>query len=119
MRKAKKTPEDVLEEYVAELQKDFDRWEEILEHGSGDPFWPDGTGLQLKRSHILHNRDRIRELCEENGMELPEIMKRGVPPAMPQHYMVVGGEYFAERYDRLNKSFCLYLSTDCLQLCLF
>jgi hypothetical protein len=72
-------------DYVAELQKDHDRWQEIYEHGSSDPNWEDGMGLYLKRNHILNDRRRIEETMQPE--DYPAVYFKPVPPEVDRHYM--------------------------------
>lgn len=54
---AKKTRENPL----AELEKAYTRWQDIYENGGSDPFYPDGVGLDLVRSHICYYKRQIEE----------------------------------------------------------
>lgn len=99
-----KEPKKILEELVAELARDYARWNEILEHGGSDRFYPDGTGLELKRNHVINDRRKIAELCWKHGLALPEGMGRfPVPPEMPQNYMARNGAHFSERVRRIRE----------------
>jgi len=99
-----KEPKKILEELVADLARDYARWNEILEHGGSDRFYPDGTGLELKRNHVINDRLQIAKLCEEHGLALPEGMRRfPVPPEMPQNYMARNGAHFSERVRRIRE----------------
>ena len=63
-----------LEELVRELERDYDRWEQVYMAGSKDPFWPDGVNANLCRNHILCGKRRIRE--RDPDAEMPEIFFR-------------------------------------------
>jgi len=70
---------------AAELEKAFARWDDIYENGCNDPFWPDGTNLELTRNHIIYYRALLEETPTLFGF--PEIYNREVPPEVPQSYM--------------------------------
>lgn len=55
---------------IDELRKDYDRWNFLYVNGGSDPFWSDGSNLNLVRNHILNDKRRCKELLEES--ELPE-----------------------------------------------
>lgn len=62
-------------------------WKYINEHGCNDPFWPDGSNMNLVRNHILYYRHRIEEICAETGDILPEEYYLPVPPEVNKRYM--------------------------------
>ena len=41
-----------IEEYATQIVREIGRWNYILENGCNDPFWPDGTNMNLTRNHI-------------------------------------------------------------------
>ena len=59
MAKTKKQQED----YAAELQKSFERWEHINVNGGNDPTWSDGCNMNLVHNHILNYKRKIEESC--------------------------------------------------------
>ena len=42
-----------IEEYATQIVREINQWNYILENGCNDPFWPDGTNLNLTRNHII------------------------------------------------------------------
>ena len=72
-------------DYAVELQKDFDRWDHLYQHGGRDPTWPDGVGLNLVRRHIMIDRRKLDENLNLFGY--PEIYNREVPPEVDPDYM--------------------------------
>lgn len=48
-RKRKKAKED----YAKQLEDSFNQWDHYRTQGGSDPFWPDGTNMNLIRNHIL------------------------------------------------------------------
>ena len=87
MAKKKRTPAEYLRELETDLRESFERWQEIRVHGCSDPYWPDGTNINLVRNHCIYYRRKIRELCDFYGFPLPEIYERPIPPEMPQDFM--------------------------------
>ncbi len=93
-------PEDLNEAQIrAELDKEFQRWDEISRNGCSDPIWPDGVNMNLVRNHIIYWYGLLREKMErpvqlsvfETGMDLWD--ERTVPPKVPDNYMAPGGKY--------------------------
>ena len=66
-----------------ELNDSFRRWAHIMKNGAGDPFWPDGTNLNLVRNHIIYYKQK----CEEANF-LPEAYYIELPPKVAEDYMV-------------------------------
>ena len=86
MAKTKKKQED----YPAELQKSFERWEHLRVDGGSDPGYSDGSNMNLVRNHILNAKRRI----EENMMpeEYPKVYYRETPPEIDRNYMARADE---------------------------
>lgn len=59
-----------IEEYATQIVREIGRWNYILENGCNDPFWPDGTNMNLTRNHIISYKREIAEYCEATGTEL-------------------------------------------------
>ena len=72
-------------DYAAELQKDFDRWDHLYQHGGRDPTWPDGVGLNLVRRHIMIDRRQLEDNPTLFGF--PECYYRDIPPEVDINYM--------------------------------
>ncbi len=71
--------------HEVELQKAFDRWDELYSSGGNDPFWPDGVNLNLVRNHILYYKKEIEQTYEPQNY--PPIYYRETPQEVPQDYM--------------------------------
>lgn len=71
--------------YGAELRSEYARWRELRDRGGTDPFWPDGTNMNLVRNHILHWKRMIEENLQE--AEYPEEYFLDIPPEVNQNYM--------------------------------
>lgn len=72
---------------IDDLEREFKQHANILKHGTNDPFWEDGCNLWLTRNHIIHGKRKIKELCEENNIPLPDIVNRPTPEEVPRDYM--------------------------------
>ena len=87
MATRKKTPEQMLECYRKDIQRELAHWHFLRDHGGQDPFWPDGVNMNLTRNHIIYARRQIVEICEENDWALPAEYFLPLPPEMPDGYM--------------------------------
>lgn len=86
MRK-KKTPKELYDQLVKELEQSYDRWNEIYQSGGSDPFWPDGVNLNLVHNHILYYGKQIAELSTKHGFPLPDSFDLPMPPEVDTDYM--------------------------------
>lgn len=69
--KQNKKIEVQIEEYRSGARTSIDQWRYIAENGCSDPSWPDGVNMNLIRNHLIYYKQKIREVCEENGFDLP------------------------------------------------
>lgn len=83
----KKTPEQELKELCRHIRQEIENWESINQYGCNDPFWPDGTNMNLTRNHIIYAKHRILEICERHGLTTPEEMYLPTPPEVSDYYM--------------------------------
>lgn len=93
----------------AEVDQEFQRWNDIACKGCQDPGWPDGVNMNLVRNHIIYwyklldekqNTDTQTSLFDSQAEEMP---RRPVPPEVPDQYMVAGCEH-SDRLDaRYNR----------------
>ena len=69
-----------------ELEADFRRWDYLMENGSTDPFYPDGSNLNMVRRQIAI----VKEKCEEqlSREEYPELYYRNTPPKVDDNLIV-------------------------------
>lgn len=85
-RRRKHRPEEpTVESLTAELERDYARWDDLLENGGSDPTWADGINMNLVQGRIVANRRILTELCGD-GMR-PAILEREEPREMPNDYM--------------------------------
>ena len=50
----KQSPEELLNEAVANHESSFERWQSYHDFGGQDPFWADGCNMNLIRNHIIY-----------------------------------------------------------------
>lgn len=96
----KKAELNPIEKYAPQIVREINQWNYILEHGCSDPFWPDGTNMNLIRNHIIFYKREIAEYCEATGSELPPEYYLPTPPEVDENYMAVKK---GERADRIKQ----------------
>ena len=103
---AKYIPPEQMEtqQIQAEIDREFQRWNNIACSGCQDPTWPDGVNMNLVRNHIIYWYNLLDEKLGA-GIQTSlfdnstgESLRRPVPPKVPDQYMVAGCKYS----DRLN-----------------
>lgn len=87
MAKKEKSPEQQLKELCQEIKLEIDRWNNLKIQGGNDPLWEDGYGMNLTRNHVIYDKGKIKEICEENSLDLPEEYHIQTPPEVPNYYM--------------------------------
>ncbi|MDE7250039.1 MAG: hypothetical protein K2N82_09170 [Lachnospiraceae bacterium] len=80
------------ENLTEELAKSFGEWEYLNEHGGSDPFYADGTNMNLVRNHIMYYKNKMVEEYGADYEKYPEIFYRELPPEVNQDYMARAGE---------------------------
>lgn len=85
-------------------------------------FWPDGCNMNLTRNHIISYKRDIAELCEENGMPLPEEYFLKIPPEVDDNYMAnlkqkARVERLKQQGDRLNQKKQKFVDDGQLEFC--
>ena len=88
MAKTKKKQED----YPAELQQSFERWEHLRVDGGSDPLWSDGSNMNLVRNHILIAKRRIEGIFSLAPNFRPF---RATPDVHPCRHSLAGAFKFA------------------------
>lgn len=69
------------------IVREIAQWNAINKRGCNDPFWADGINMNLTRNHILSYKTRIREICFENNLSLPEEYYLPTPQEVDNNYM--------------------------------
>lgn len=86
-RKKKNTPE---RDPIAELERDFQRWDFYMNGGGSDPFYSDGYNMNSIRNRIAWKRRALVESCTDGN--IPDICLRDIPPEMPENFMAKADE---------------------------
>lgn len=81
------TAEDKVKECRRNIRQEIEHWKDINQNGCNDPFWPDGCNMNLTRNHIIYYQSKIREICTENRLALPDEYYLAVPPEVDANYM--------------------------------
>lgn len=76
------------EDYGKSLQEAYERWNYLREHGGSDPFYGDGTSMNLVRNHIIYYKGKLEE---ENG-PFQDCYYREIPPETDRNYVANSGE---------------------------
>ena len=93
-----------VQQIQAEIDREFQEWNNIACSGCQDPSWPDGVNMNLVRNHIIY---WYKLMDEQQGTDTqtslfdgqaPEMPRRPVPPEVSNQYMVAGCRYS----ERLN-----------------
>ena len=94
----KPTTEQEIEHLRKDIVQELAHWKNLRKYGCQDPFWPDGTNMNLVRNHIIYDKERLKELIPDGN--LPEEYYLPTPPVVDNNYLAPKGEYF----DRRKKS---------------
>lgn len=57
------TPEQQLDLLCSQIIRERDHWNYINENGCNDPFWPDGSNINLTRNHIIQCEFETESTC--------------------------------------------------------
>ena len=104
LKKKGMTPEKLMEQLVEDLTRELGHWTSVYEHGCQDPFWPDGTNLNLTLNHIIYDKKMILALCEIKAMSIPEECMIPTPPEVDNGYMVKDNPYYKARKKRISEN---------------
>ena len=104
MAKKEKSSEQQLKELCKEIKLEIDRWHSLRTQGGHDPFYGDGYNMNLTRNHVIYDKGKIKELCEENSLDLPEEYHIPTPPEVPNYYMAKPTQEKAWRSTRQTKT---------------
>lgn len=85
--KRRQSPEERMRYLSTSVRAWIKKWVSINEHGCHDPFWPDGTNMNLIRRHIIWAKAEMAELSLNCGCELPEEYYLETPPVVDDFFM--------------------------------
>lgn len=99
-----KTPQEQMQEAVAELVERHNRWQNLYENGGSDPSWSDGVNLNLVRNHIHFTKRKIEKLVEEHKeLFFPaEYEKIEIPQEVSNDYMANPEKIIREAKETLS-----------------
>ncbi len=98
-----KSVEETLERLTEDCLDSFTRWDYLYHNGGQDPFWADGTNLNLVRNHIIYYKREIQELCETEGIFKPDVFYRELPPEVDDNYMAKSEQIRQEAVSILSR----------------
>lgn len=76
-----------IEEVCKEMRQSIQHWKDINQNGCNDPFWSDGTNMNLVRNHIIYYKRQLEDICQGEGCDLPEEYYLAMPPEVDNKYM--------------------------------
>jgi hypothetical protein len=98
-------------EVRAKIDGEYAKWDKVFQHGCNDPFWADGSNLNLIRNHIVYYREVLyqRRQAKENvqlslfgdGIEIGD--SRPLPPKVPETFMCPNGAHLESRLRTIGK----------------
>lgn len=104
MAKKSKTPQEQMQETVAELVERYNRWQDLYKNGCFDPNYCDGVNLNLVRNHIHFAKRNIEKLVEEHKeLSFPaEYEKIEIPQEVSSDYMANPEKIIREAKETLS-----------------
>lgn len=104
MAKKSKTPQEQMQEAVAELVERYNRWQDLYKNGCFDPSYCDGVNLNLVRNHIHFAKRKIEKLVEEHKeLSFPaEYEKIEIPQEVSNDYMANPEKIIREAKETLS-----------------
>lgn len=85
------TPEAMLQQAERSFIEERLHWEYVHKYGCSDPFWPDGTNLNLIRNHCIYYKRQMEELCKEHSQPMPKLLP--LPDEVDDDYMAPYGMF--------------------------
>lgn len=95
------TPEQEIESIRKDIVRELEHWQYLRKYGCQDPFWPDGVNMNLTRNHIIYDKTRLLELCQDGN--LPEEYYLPTPPEVDNDYLARKNKYFKTRKKRIEE----------------
>src|SRR3990170_2784410 len=92
-RMAKRQKAPTVPELQKAIRERYKRWGKLKRKGGTDPFWPDGTNMNLVRNHVFYYQGQLRDLCKaEKIRPCPKEARLKPPPAVNPNYMAQGSK---------------------------
>lgn len=104
MAKKSKTPQEQMQEAVAELVERYNRWQDLYKNGCFDPNYCDGVNLNFVRNHIHFAKRKIEKLVEEHKeLSFPEEYEKiEIPQEVSNDYMANPEKIIREAKETLS-----------------
>lgn len=104
MAEKSKTPQEQMQETVAELVERYTRWQDLYKNGCFDPSYCDGVNLNLVRNHIQFAKRKIEKLVEKHKeLSFPaEYEKIEIPQEVSNDYMANPEKIIREAKETLS-----------------
>ncbi len=99
---------DTLAENIKGLRDSFERWKFLYQNGGSDPFYADGTNLNLVHNHIEYHKNQILQEYGGDIFLLPDEFSIPTPELVPYSYMANPEKIKKEAEEALR----IYNSTD-------
>ncbi len=103
MGKRKYNPHKEIEECCSTLRNTPLKWIHHRDYGCNDPFWSDGTNMNLLRNHMIYAKNRIQAVCQEYGILPPKELDIPIPPYVDENYFA---DPNCDRAKKYGKSCC-------------
>ena len=98
----KKSIEEQIADLSASIRLSVQHWKEVKAKGTTDPFWPDGTNLNLVRNHIIYDKGCLKELC--NGKKgCPVEVRVKIPKKVSESYMAPNSKAARHAYPSVKR----------------
>lgn len=94
------SPNEKINCLTAKIEREISHWKDMLKNGCSDPGWSDGANMNLTRNHVIYYKHEIKDLCDENDIEYPEVLRVPTPPEVPNTYMA---DLRCKRAEKLRK----------------
>lgn len=91
-----------IETAANEIVQELARWESIRRYGSGDPFWPDGTNMNLVRNHIISSKRELQELCQDGVY--PKEYYLPTPPEVDNDWICKNSTGYKKKMEMLKQA---------------
>ncbi len=103
MEKNLNNPQPLLKKYIDEIIEESTQWKAVYVTGGSDPFWSDGSNLELIRNHIIYYKKQIEDLCSKYNLPVPKEYYTELPPEVPINYMARADEIRANARKTLER----------------
>ena len=75
-----------LGQLVTEFRSTMVNWNSHYKYGCRDPFYSDGVNMNLLRNHMLYFKNKMIEIHQKSGVNLPPEYYLPLPPEVSMNY---------------------------------